>query len=163
MYKIKLDDNSFIVADDTYKLTLFKGHKKRTVSIKEYLSNSKYWKYYLVDLIENKKYKRHFIIESIDSFEYELGMRFKYSQDIKIGDLLIGVDGSPRKVTELHTGKDEMFEISINGHTYTVNGGHILALVDKETGEHLEIPVNVYMHMDEEFKSHFVMEVVEPS
>ena len=54
-----------------------------------------------------------------------------------------------------------MFEIEVNGEIITVNGGHILNLVDIDTDEHLEMPVNVFMHMTDEFKSHYVMEVEE--
>ena len=160
LYKIKLDDNSFIIADDDYILTLFKHNKKKVVSVKDYLNNNKLWKYHLVDLIDGKKYKRYFVIDIIANSNFEIGSRIKMSEDVRIGDLVLGSDGKPRRVKELHTGTDEMYEINVNGETYTVNGGHILALVDKDTKEHLELPVNVYMHLDDEFKSHYLMECV---
>ena len=52
-----------------------------------------------------------------------------------------------------------MYDININGTTYTVNEGHILELVDKDTGEHLQMQVGVYIKMNDEFKSHYVMEI----
>lgn len=164
LYKIKLDDNSFIIADENYKMTIFRHHKKKKITLKQYLDNSKFWKYHMKDLIDKKKIKRFFIVESLGDVTEEdigikVGSRIKLAKDIKKGDLILGVDGKPRKVNELHTGEDDMYDIEVNGHTYTVNGGHILALVDRETGEHLEMPVNVYMHMDDEFRSHYVMEV----
>lgn len=165
LYKIKLDDDSFIVANEEYTLTLFKHHKMRKVTVAQYLINNKFWKYHLVDIIDGKKIKRYFVIEPLTDYEKSLnisvGSRIKYASDIKENDLVLGSDGSPRKVNELHTGEDDMYNICVNGQEYTVNGGHILALVDNETGEHLEIPVNVYMHLNDEFKSHFSMEVVE--
>lgn len=160
MYKIKLDDNSFIIADEEYQMTLFHHHKKKTVTVREYLNNRKLWKYHLVDFIEGKKIKRYFVIDNIGWSEYASGTRLKFAKDIKENDLVIAPDGSPRKVKELHTGEDDMYEINVEGKRYTVNGGHILALVDKDTGEHLEIPVNIYLHMDDEFKSHWVMEKI---
>lgn len=160
MYKICLSDNSFIVADENYPLNLFYGifHKKLTV--KEYLSTNKYKKFYLVDKFLSKKTKRYFIIEEVDTLDFPIGSRIKLAKDIQIGDVIQGLNNEPRIVKELHTGEDEMFEINVNGTSYTVNGGHILELVNKETGEHLEMSVNVYMHMDNEFKSYYVMETV---
>lgn len=165
VYKICLDDDSFIVVDDNYKLTLFHHHKKKVVTVRDYLTNNRLWRYHLVDLIDGKKVKRYFKISEyadFDAAEYgiSLGSRLKLAKDVKEDDLLVAPDGSPRRVKELHTGEEEMFEITVNGNTYTVNGGHILELVDKETNEHLEIPVNVYMHLDDEFRSHYAMETV---
>lgn len=160
MYKINLDDNSFIIADDNYKLTIFRFGIKRHISVKDYLYLKNSSKYYLVDKINGKKYKRLFTVEFIDSSPFAVGSRIKLAKDIKTDDLVIGKDGTPRRVKELHSGEEDMYEISVNNTTYTVNGGHILALVDRETGEHLEIPVNVFMHMNDEFKSHYVMEKI---
>jgi len=160
MYKIHLDDNSFIIADEQYKMTLFYFGLKRSVTIMDYLIKQQYSKYYLLDNINGKKVKRKFIIEHIDSSPYPVGSRIKLAKDIKIGDLIMGTDNTPRRVKELHNGVEEMFEITIDNTSYTVNGGHILALVDKTTGEHLEMPVNVFMHMNDEFKSNYVMEKV---
>lgn len=160
MYKIKLDDNSFIIADDNYELHLHRHGKKKTVTVKDYLTNNKCWKYHLVDFVNSKKIKRYFVIEEINDAPFAIGSRIKLAKDIKVDDLVMGANGEPRRVKELHTGEEEMFEISVDGTTYTVNGGHILALVNKETGEHLEIPVNVYMHMDDDFRSYYAMEKV---
>lgn len=161
MYKIKLDDNSFIITDENYKLTLFRHGRKKIVTVKDYLIKNKLWKYHLVDFVNGKKIKRYFIIETIDDIgNLPIEQRIKLAKDVRVDDLVIGKDGEPRRVKELHTGEDEMFEINVDGATYTVNGGHILALVDKDTGEHLEMPVNVYMHMDDEFKTHYAMEKV---
>ena len=55
--------------------------------------------------------------------------KIKMVQDIKEGDLLMGIDSKPRKVLGLGRGEDEMYEISnIKGDTYTVNSEHILCL-----------------------------------
>ncbi len=54
---------------------------------------------------------------------------YQKSQDIKVGDVLIGDDGTPRVVEELCTGGDEMYEVSQGkGMTYIVNSKHKLAL-----------------------------------
>lgn len=60
--------------------------------------------------------------------------RYKNSQDIKVGDILIGDDGQPRTVEELCSGGDEMFEVTqTKGMSYIVNSKHKLAL--KFSGE----------------------------
>ena len=160
MYKICLSDNSFIVADENYPLNLFYGIFHKNLTVKEYLSTNKYKKFYLVDKFLSKKIKRSFSIKQVDYLDFPIGSRIKLAKDIQVGDIIQGTNNEPRIVKELHTGEDEMFEINVNGISYTVNGGHILALVNKITGEHLEMPVNVYMHMDDEFKSYYVMEKV---
>ena len=51
------------------------------------------------------------------------------AKNIKVGDLLIGDNGSPRTVQTVCTGEDELYEVSqTNGMTYTVNSKHKLAL-----------------------------------
>ena len=51
-------------------------------------------------------------------------------EDVKIGDLLMGDDSTPRKVVKLFQGKDEMFKIiPIDGtDPYCITGGHTLCL-----------------------------------
>ncbi len=59
---------------------------------------------------------------------------YKNSQDVKVGDVLIGDDGEPRVVEELCSGGDEMYEVSQGkGMNYIVNSKHKLAL--KFSGE----------------------------
>ena len=50
-----------------------------------------------------------------------------------------------------------MFEIDIDGVTYTVNGGHVLHLINKETNEAIDMPVNVFLLMDDDFQSSYYM------
>ena len=163
LYKLKLDDHSFFIVDENYQLNLFWLCWKKTISVKDYLIyNKRLKKYYLVDYKDNTYIRRSFSIEEFENKEnYPLDTRLKFSQDIQVNDLLVGNDLLPRRVNELHTGKDEMFEINVNDKSYIVNGGHILELVDKQTKDHLEIPVNIYMYMDDEFKSHYAMEKLE--
>ena len=53
----------------------------------------------------------------------------KMSQDIVVGDVLVGDDGQPRNVIRTMQGEDEMYEVEQNnGITYTVNSKHTLAL-----------------------------------
>lgn len=53
----------------------------------------------------------------------------KLSQDIKIGDVLMGDDSKPRNVLNTHTGVSEMYKIKQGkGDTYTINDKHILTL-----------------------------------
>ena len=53
----------------------------------------------------------------------------KMSQDICVGDVLIGDDGKPRTVQELVSGEDQLFTIKqTNGNDYVVNSKHTLAM-----------------------------------
>lgn len=59
---------------------------------------------------------------------------YKMSQDITIGDILVGDDGEKRIVEDVVSGEDELYEIKQNNaDTYIVNSKHMLAL--KFTGE----------------------------
>jgi len=62
----------------------------------------------------------------------------KMSQDIRIGDVLIGDDGTPRIVEELVNNYDNLFEVTqLNGNKYTVNSKHKLVL--KYSGDRKEL------------------------
>lgn len=53
----------------------------------------------------------------------------KMSQDIAVGDELIGDDGNKRTVLSLVDGEDELYEVrQTNGDTYIVNSKHTLVL-----------------------------------
>ena len=76
----------------------------------------------------------------------------KMSQDITIGDTLVGDDGLSRTVTDLCSGGDEMYEVTQkSGLSYTVNSKHKLAL--KFSGEILEIEVDKYLALSDSEKS----------
>ena len=52
----------------------------------------------------------------------------------------MGPGGAPRRVLELHRGRDEMFEIRpLKGESFTVNRGHILTLVRTNEGKLSEL------------------------
>ena len=54
---------------------------------------------------------------------------FKLVQDIKIGEVLMGDDSTPRKVLSLCRNKDMMYKITnVQNQSYTVNKDHILCL-----------------------------------
>ena len=76
----------------------------------------------------------------------------KMSQDITVGDTLVGDDGLSRTVTDLCSGGDEMYEVTQkSGVSYTVNSKHKLAL--KFSGEILEIEVDKYLALSDSEKS----------
>lgn len=53
----------------------------------------------------------------------------KCVQDIKIGDKIIGDDGTPRIVDRLYSGEDKMYKIKQNkAEDYVVSAGHMLTL-----------------------------------
>ena len=77
----------------------------------------------------------------------------KKVEDIKVGDLIMGPDGTPREVLELHRGQEEMYEIETeDGDKHIVNKGHNLQLLDIETGEQLDMSVEIYIQTTDEYK-----------
>lgn len=62
-------------------------------------------------------------------------------QDIKVGDALLGPDGGPRYVTELHRGRDEMYTIfPVKGEPFTVNAGHLLTFTKTTSQQFAFLP-----------------------
>lgn len=54
---------------------------------------------------------------------------FKRVENIKVGDRLMGIDSTPRHVTSLCRGKEQMYWVHQNkGNSYRVNESHILSL-----------------------------------
>jgi len=63
---------------------------------------------------------------------------FKMSQDIQVGDVLIGDDGLKRNVLNLCSGEDAMYRIKQNnGVEFIVNSKHKLVLVGLNHEEHI--------------------------
>lgn len=59
----------------------------------------------------------------------------KTVESIVVGDEVMGPDSRPRRVSALHRGTDEMFEIvPIKGDSFRVNAGHILTLIRTNEG-----------------------------
>ena len=70
----------------------------------------------------------------------------KMSQDICVGDILVGDDGIKRTVLDTTTGIDDLYEVvQTNGVTYTVNSEHILVLLLDDVIH--KICVNDYLHL----------------
>jgi len=80
----------------------------------------------------------------------------KYVQEIKIGDCLMGDNGTIRNVLEIHNGIGQLYNIlSDNGKIlYKVNGKHILCLRNEETKEILEISVENYLKNELKYKNY---------
>ncbi len=85
----------------------------------------------------------------------------KYVEDVKVGDELVGDDGSKRTVLELHRGVDKLYEITpIKGESFIVNGGHILSLYKTNEGKNFpscmprvdEISVDEYLKTSNNYK-----------
>lgn len=72
----------------------------------------------------------------------------KMSQDIEVGDVLVGDDGKKRIVEDLVTGQDEMYKIKQNnGVNYVVNSKHTLVLKDNNDDIKLII-IDDYLLLD---------------
>lgn len=79
----------------------------------------------------------------------------KMSQDIKIGDELIGDDGNKRVVLDICQGEDNMYEvIQNNGEKYVVNSKHKLVVKGVGNTEPIEILVSDYMKLSDSKKKY---------
>ena len=66
---------------------------------------------------------------------------------IKVGDVLMGDDGTPRTVKSTTWGIGKMYTIRNDeyGVDYTVNGDHILTLVDTAFGKVIDVPMHTLL------------------
>ena len=78
------------------------------------------------------------------------------SQNVKIGDILMGDDGTPRTVQDVCTGDDEMYEVyQSNAQSYTVNSKHTLVLLSP-TNDILEMPLEEYISLPLSIQSEYM-------
>ena len=69
-------------------------------------------------------------------------LSIKLAKDIVVGEYLMGDDATPRQVTSVVTGREEMYEIFQQyGQTYRVNASHILTLCRKSDHKIIDIPI----------------------
>ena len=77
----------------------------------------------------------------------------KMVQDVRVGDLLMGDDSTPRRVLSLATGEDDMYDIiPTKGDKYTVNAAHILCLkhtIKDEEDKIVQIEVKDFIKLSE--------------
>lgn len=79
----------------------------------------------------------------------------KYSQDIQVGDRLVGDDGQPRRVLDLCTGEDQMYQIDqTKGMRYIVNSKHTLLVQCTNQDNVLELSVEAYLQLAPEHRKH---------
>lgn len=78
----------------------------------------------------------------------------KNVEDVKVGDLLMGDDGTPRKVYSLAHGIDDMYKVTLkNGDSFTCNKAHILSLEmsnrhnGHKMGEIVNLSINEYLNL----------------
>lgn len=78
----------------------------------------------------------------------------KKVEDVRVGDLLMGDDSTPRTVLSLARGREMMYEIKqVRGVTYTVNESHIISVMASRNqalskhGDKKDIPLLDYLSM----------------
>lgn len=86
----------------------------------------------------------------------------KMVQDVKVGDLLMGDDSTPRTVLSTCTGREKLYKvIQENGNAYVVNASHILSLKTNENkgfyqkGQIIDINIEDFIGRSNDFKSRF--------
>ena len=78
----------------------------------------------------------------------------KNVENIKVGDLIMGPDSSPRKILSLARGIEEMYKIiPKKGEPFICNGSHILSLKHTEKDGIIDISVNDFLKKSNYFKS----------
>jgi DNA gyrase/topoisomerase IV subunit B len=72
----------------------------------------------------------------------------KLAKDVQLGDILIGDDGTPRKVLTLYNGSGKMYEVHQDrGESYKVNDEHILTLYSNQKQTTVDINIQEFMNM----------------
>lgn len=75
------------------------------------------------------------------------------ADEVQVGDLLMGPDSTPRRVTSVNFGHGPMVKIiPVKGDPWYCNDVHILTLVHTETGDIVDIPVDEYEQKSKTFK-----------
>lgn len=80
----------------------------------------------------------------------------KNVEDVRVGDLLMGDDGTPRRVMSLAHGRDMMYRVTLkNGDSFTCNSAHILSFEmsnghnGHKPDEVVNLPVTEYLKLPE--------------
>lgn len=81
----------------------------------------------------------------------------KYVQNIKRGDLLMGIDGTPRKVLSTCIGFDDLFKITYNNgfEHFICNKDHLLVLTNKSNSSLFNSPQSYFKFTNED-KQHII-------
>lgn len=112
--------------------------------------------------------------ESPDQKVMMADLTVKAIKDIKVGDKVMGDDGTPRKVLDVHSGYGKLYKVrQSNADDYVVNDGHILCLkkgdkeetgYNKEKGiynkypnypKYLDMPIEEYINKPKNFRRVF--------
>jgi superfamily II DNA or RNA helicase len=81
-------------------------------------------------------------------------------ENIKVGDLLMGPDGTSREVLSTCKSSGELYKIiPVKGQPWVCNDVHVLTLVNTQSGEIIDIPLSEYLgrskwfrHMHKQFQ-----------
>lgn len=74
----------------------------------------------------------------------------KKVEDIKVDDLIMGDNDTPRRVLELYSGYSHMYKMNYNDYEWTATGNHILCLTDGKG--FYEYPISEYLKTDRSLK-----------
>lgn len=78
--------------------------------------------------------------------------------DVKVGDELVGDDGTKRIVLQTTSGTDEMFDINLsNGKSFTANSQHMLTLYSETDDKIVDMKLCDYMILSNDEKDAFYM------
>lgn len=75
------------------------------------------------------------------------------AREVRVGDSLIGDDGTPRQVLSVSRGKEMMYRIvPTKGDSWICNESHILSLVNSDTGNIVDVSVKDWLNKSDNFR-----------
>lgn len=73
----------------------------------------------------------------------------KEARDVSLGDSLMGMDGNPRVVLDVHQGRGEMYRLSPEGWpSCLVNSEHILSVIEQGSTEVVDFPLDLFIGLN---------------
>lgn len=77
----------------------------------------------------------------------------KNVEDVRVGDVLMGDDGTPRNVVSVSRGRGRLIKVKpAKGNQFFVNEGHIMSLYSMKKGAYIEMTILSYYHQPNSYK-----------
>lgn len=77
----------------------------------------------------------------------------KMVQNVKVGDVIMGDNSTPRNVLSICRGQEPLYKISYSSGSYIVNQSHILSLICKHTLKIIDISVSDYINNTDKYSN----------
>jgi len=111
--------------------------KTKKLNLSDYLNTSMDWRNTKNGSYDSIKLDTYIFDECLSPSETVLcgDLVFREVKDLKVGDMLMGIDGKPVRIGRIRKGQDDMYKVvQSRGRDYVVNSAHRL-LFDQQYGE----------------------------